>query len=208
MTNMFLVEAGDGLRERTRRVVREELLHSAWGLFLERGYEATTMEEIASAAGLSRRSLFRYFDSKDDILVQCLSATGTKIADALGAVDPHVTPWRSLRLAFDTLIALMTAHEHAVIMTKLILDSPTVQAGHNRKVTNWRATIANALAPRLALTLTETDRSIQADALSGAALACLASAQTVWVASDGRLSLADLLDTAMNAVASTSTDRH
>jgi AcrR family transcriptional regulator len=49
--------------------VRQEIARAAWLLFAERGYEDTTVAEIARAAGLSRRSFFRYFSSKEDVVI-------------------------------------------------------------------------------------------------------------------------------------------
>jgi AcrR family transcriptional regulator len=52
------------LQERKQELVRSELFNAAWQLFGERGYEATTVAEIAAAAGVSRRTFFRYYASK------------------------------------------------------------------------------------------------------------------------------------------------
>jgi AraC-like DNA-binding protein len=56
------------LRERTRRAVQAELVEVAQRLFVERGYEQTTADAIAGAAGMSKRSLFRYFRSEEDLV--------------------------------------------------------------------------------------------------------------------------------------------
>jgi AcrR family transcriptional regulator len=57
-----------GLRVRNREQRRGALVEAAYALFAERGYAATTMEEIAARAGLSRRTAFRYFTSKDELV--------------------------------------------------------------------------------------------------------------------------------------------
>ena len=66
--------------ERTRRVVQAELLAEALDLFLSQGFEATTVDQTARAAGMSRRSFFRYFASKGDVLALALAATGADVA--------------------------------------------------------------------------------------------------------------------------------
>jgi AcrR family transcriptional regulator len=53
-----------GLRERKRLETRERLTRVAMALFLDRGFEATTLDDIAAAADVSRRSFFHYFGSK------------------------------------------------------------------------------------------------------------------------------------------------
>lgn len=58
----------EGLRERKRRQTLHRISEVGLELFVAKGYEATTLDEIAAAAGISRRTFFYYFDSKEDIL--------------------------------------------------------------------------------------------------------------------------------------------
>jgi AcrR family transcriptional regulator len=62
-----------GLRERKRRQTRQKLISTAMRLFEERGYEQTTVAEIAAAAGVSTKTFFNYFASKDEVLFPHLS---------------------------------------------------------------------------------------------------------------------------------------
>jgi AcrR family transcriptional regulator len=62
-----------GLRERKRQQTRQELITAAMRLFEEKGYEQTTVAEIASAAGVSTKTFFNYFASKDEVLFPHLS---------------------------------------------------------------------------------------------------------------------------------------
>ena len=70
---------GLSLQERKQELVRAELFNAAWQLFGERGYEATTVAQIAAAAGVSRRTFFRYYASKEDVLVE----TTGELAEAM-----------------------------------------------------------------------------------------------------------------------------
>ena len=191
-----------GLRARTKRAVQAELFAVAMELFLSQGFDATTVEQIADAAGLSRRSFFRYFASKDDVLGQALAATGTDIANELARRPSDELPWAALRRAFDTLLRQMMADDRSLPMTRLMLESPALHASHLQKQASWRRSIADVLALRLGPESNDTDRGLQADALSAAALACLMSAQVEWVARNGQTSLAELLDIAMGTVRS------
>jgi AcrR family transcriptional regulator len=58
----------EGQRERNTRARRDALVEAAYALFAEKGYAATTMDDIATRAGLSRRTAFRYFASKEDLV--------------------------------------------------------------------------------------------------------------------------------------------
>ena len=70
------------LPERKRQLVRQEIARAAWLLFAERGYEDTTVEAIARAAGVSRRSFFRYFSSKEDVVVGTSDALAEEVLAA------------------------------------------------------------------------------------------------------------------------------
>ena len=101
---MFVTTAPSGLRERTRRAVQAEIGATAMRLFLAHGFEATTMEQIANEAGISRRSLFRYFGTKEDIVLGYLVEAGIVVRDALEARPASEPPWEALRAAFESLI--------------------------------------------------------------------------------------------------------
>ena len=64
------------LREQTRSVVRSLLARTAIELFAAKGYDDTTLEEVAAAAGVSRRTLFNYFRNKEDLALSGLSEQG------------------------------------------------------------------------------------------------------------------------------------
>ena len=184
------------LRERTRRAVRKELQTVAIGLFLRQGFEATTVEQIAEAAGLSRRSFHRYFATKDDVLAAALEDTGAKIAAGIAARPDDDGPWLALRRGFDDLVT--SAGAEAVPMIRAMLHSTALSSSHAQKEASWQHAMSEALVPRLP---DSPDRPLQARALAAAALACLTAAQLEWIADDGARSLGPLLDTAMSAVA-------
>ena len=194
------VEPAVGLRERTRHAVRGELVAVALELFLRQGFEATTVEQIATSAGLSRRSFHRYFATKDDVLAQALRATGDKIAAELAGRPSGEAPWTALRRAFDPLVAWMTADAQSLALTRIMLESSALRSGHTQKQEGWREVVAAALAPRLT-TPDESGRQLEADALSGSAIACLMAALADWLGDDGQQALGRLLDVAMSAVA-------
>jgi AcrR family transcriptional regulator len=62
-------ERPDGLRERKRRETSARIIEKGLKLFVKNGYEGTTLDAIAEAAGISRRTFFYYFKSKEDVLL-------------------------------------------------------------------------------------------------------------------------------------------
>lgn len=188
------------LRERTRNAVRAQLAEAAVRLFVEQGFEATTVEQIATATGLSRRSFHRYFSSKEDVFGQWNVETGRKIAAALASRPPEERAWFALRRAFDDLLRELGTGPMSLDITRMILDTPALLATHLHKHALWRDALADVLQERLA----ENGRGparIAAVALAGAALAALDSALTQWVAEGNEQPLDELIDQAMNAVA-------
>ena len=94
------------LRDHARGAVRDEVAKQAWLLFAENGYEATTVDQIAEAAGMSRRTFFRYFAGKDELVLERLVESATMIADALRGRPPAESAWPALRGAFQLSVDL------------------------------------------------------------------------------------------------------
>src|SRR6516165_7364868 len=72
-----------GLRERKKQRTRDTIARVAHQLFVERGYQATTLPDIAEAADVSTRTIFAYFPSKEDILFSHLELMKAALAQAL-----------------------------------------------------------------------------------------------------------------------------
>src|SRR6478735_7506224 len=89
------------LRDHARGAVRDEVMRQAWLLFSEQGFEATTVDQIAAAAGMSRRTFFRYFAGKDELVLARLVESGENVAEALRGRPADEPVWKSLRRAFD-----------------------------------------------------------------------------------------------------------
>jgi len=116
------------LPQRKRQLVRQEIARAAWLLFAERGYEDTTVAEIARAAGISRRSFFRYFSSKEDVVVGTSDALAEDVLAAFArrpaAEPPLVAIERALRPAIETRLA-DAAESRAII--RLLRESRTLR---------------------------------------------------------------------------------
>lgn len=66
-------------------------------LFLERGFETTTLDDIAEAADVSRRSLFHYFESKEEIVLSARADFPNIIAEAIGRLTSPFWTWSRTR---------------------------------------------------------------------------------------------------------------
>src|SRR5579863_3134491 len=78
----FRESPSPSLQERKQQVVRDAIFDAATDLFAESGFDETTVDDIAEKAGVSRRSFFRYFSSKGDLMAYGVTGYGTYLTDA------------------------------------------------------------------------------------------------------------------------------
>src|SRR6266511_2162507 len=84
----MLNSSSSTLQARKQQLVRDAIWDAATDLFAEKGFEETTVDDIAQAAGVSRRSFFRYFSSKSDLMAQVIVSYATALTDAINACPP------------------------------------------------------------------------------------------------------------------------
>jgi AcrR family transcriptional regulator len=85
------------LKERKRQQTSRRIVEAAVALFTERGYDATTADDIAEAAECSRSTLFRYFGNKEDILFGDVYVMLTEVREELARAHPCTDPWRTAK---------------------------------------------------------------------------------------------------------------
>lgn len=129
-----------------------EIEAAAFDQFARKGFEETTLEEIASAVGVGRRTLFRYFPSKNDIPWGQFDESLVGFRQTLKAIPQDIPLFEAVHRAVidfnrfdDAAIA-----QHRRRMT-LILRTPALQAHSVLRYTQWRAVVADYVADRLGL---------------------------------------------------------
>ncbi|MDW5595271.1 TetR family transcriptional regulator [Conexibacter stalactiti] len=187
------------LRERARDAVREQIAEIALELFAERGFEHVTVEEIATAAGISARSFFRYFPNKEDVVIADPVPSAEVIRDTFAARPTDEPIWTSLRVAFDALVKDVTGAEakRGSMTMKVITNSPSLRAHSLEKHHAW----ATMLTPLVLQRLDDgPGQNMRAETLIRAALACFDAALAEWAAHDGSVPFDPLLDQAFDEV--------
>jgi AcrR family transcriptional regulator len=141
------VAAAPGLRERKRQQTRERLTRMAMALFLERGFEATTLDDIAAAADISRRSFFHYFASKEDVVFAWQEEITAALIDAVAARPAAES---MLTAAENAILAMVRQLEpgEAIAMAQLKRDNPALQARDQVKYEKLERALTDALAKR------------------------------------------------------------
>jgi TetR/AcrR family transcriptional regulator, regulator of mycofactocin system len=169
---------------------------AAFRLFAERGFDATTLDAIATQVGVGRRTLFRYYASKNDIPWGQFDRTLDGFREILAAMPEdlplHVAVHRGV-LAFNE-FPEDAEPPHRERM-RLILETPTLQAHSVLRYSEWRAVIAEYVAARLGL---EPDDLVPRT-VGQVSLALALTAYELWLESPGT-SLPELLDAAMGAL--------
>ncbi|MEV6156390.1 TetR family transcriptional regulator [Nonomuraea sp. NPDC052129] len=174
----------EGLRDRTRRAVRAELASRALELFAEHGFDDTTVDDIAKAAGMSKRSFFRYFPTKEDVVFGELEAMGEQVAQELATQPPQEGPWECLHAVLRDWESRINAQVDGM---RLIESTPALRTRLLQKRDEARSRIIQAL----------TDRGVsalEADLAAAAAGAALDVVAREWLRTDGstdRLALVD-----------------
>ena len=179
-----------GLRERKKQRTRWAIQEHALRLFAEQGYDATTVEQIAAAAEVSPSTFFRYFPTKEDVVLQ--DDYDPMLLAAYEAVPPDVAPITALRQAMRTGFGEISPEEQARVLerTKLSLAVPALRA---RSLENLAGTIA-LLAEPIARRLGRDPSDLGARTLAGACLGAMLVALFEWVETDGAKPLPDLID--------------
>ncbi|WP_246683969.1 TetR/AcrR family transcriptional regulator [Labrys sp. KNU-23] len=121
-------ERPDGLRERKRHETSGRIVEEGLKLFVKHGYEGTTLEAIARAAGISRRTFFYYFKSKEDVL---LAAHDGGFREALGPAMLEESPeQRPLAAVQNCLIKLASRREtkESVVFDRLMQSTEALRA--------------------------------------------------------------------------------
>jgi AcrR family transcriptional regulator len=138
-----------GLRERKKLKTRAAIQREAMRLFLERGFEATTIEDIAEAVEISPSTFFNYFPSKEDVVFE--DELDPLIISAFDALPDETNPVRRLRMAMQTVFARMTPEQDRMMRERMQLMAlaPELRGAMLSQFAGIVDQIAHLLGPRL-----------------------------------------------------------
>ena len=183
-------------RQRKKTATRDRIRASALRLFREQGYDATTVEQIAAAAGVSHVTFFRYFPTKEDV---ALSDSYDPLIASFIAQTPATWPLtqriravlgQGLRQVYDT------DRDTLLAQNKLIVATPALRERL------WAGQLATQQAILRALEADEHGprASFQARVIVAACLAAASTAVLTWVENDGTPELPDLIEQAFDTL--------
>jgi AcrR family transcriptional regulator len=153
-----------GLRERKKQRTRDALVDAAFDLFRRKGFEATTIDEIAEAVELSPRTFFRYFESKEDVALTLLDQQFSAVYAAFAARPAHEPVLTALRHAIGQMIRACEGGtggfdaERFSCAQDVIKDSPAVHARSVELCTIRLDELAGHVAARMGVDPTSDPR--------------------------------------------------
>ncbi|NEC53092.1 TetR family transcriptional regulator [Actinospica acidiphila] len=187
------------LWDRSREVAVQAILDTAVRLFAEQGYERTTIAQIAREAGISQRSLFRYFGTKEDLVCGDQDALGDLLKRTVEQQPAEMSAWDALRTGFEVLLTANHTPDRALELSRLIFETPSLRARYLEKRLRWQAALVPAVQVRLE-SAADPASDPRARAIIATVFACADTATELWVEHDGRLDLKDLYDQCLAAV--------
>ncbi|MCC3776111.1 TetR family transcriptional regulator [Streptomyces sp. UNOB3_S3] len=187
------------LAQRKRQLVANELSEAALQLLALKGFDAVTIDEIAATAGVSKRTFFRYFASKEDVVVQFLAGMGTDMRAALASRPAKERPSVALRHTVWVSMAACADHsDRALRVVQLILRTPALRARFLEHQDQWRDGLAAELAQRLGL---DPGTDLYPQLAAGMALTAFDAVLRRWSGSDAAEDPAELTDRAFATIA-------
>lgn len=185
-----------GLRQRKKEETRAALRAAATRLYLEREPGAVTVQDICAAAGVSPRTFFNYFDSKEEALYAWDMRLSKELVANLAARPAAESPLTALRAAIDdTLPGFELGDRQA--RNKLLRTYPELRMKARQGMLRGEDTLSEALGQRLG----QPADSLYPQLLAGAAMSVLRAAFTAWVPETGTAGLHALIAEAFDALA-------
>ncbi|MEV0252094.1 TetR family transcriptional regulator [Nocardia sp. NPDC050712] len=183
-----------GLRERKKERTRRTIRTEAFRLFREQGYGETTIEQIAAAAEVSPSTFFRYFPSKEQLVVA--DDLDPPMIEEYRAQPPELSPFLALRNAINAVYATLTPAEVAFEQERqaLLYHVPELRAAIGVELERGIDMIAGLLAERTGRSPGDFEIRAAAGALTGAGLAI---AMTTPVNNDNVARALEFLDAGM-----------
>ena len=180
--------------ERKRRAVRGELSEVALRLLTDRQFDSLTIDEIAAEAGVSRRTFFRYFTSKEDVVFAFLDQWAVRLAADIIARPADEDPVAAVQNSFRQLTAAYD--DRALALVRLVRETPSLQQQERINREHLRISVVNALATRLGL---DAERDMRPQILATIAFAPLDAAMFSWFGNRSGEEVGHLLDEALTA---------
>lgn len=174
-----------GLRERKKHETRQGMIEAAVSLFEAHGFDAVTVDQIAAAAGVSSRTFFRYFPSKEAVLFADQDEMLEVLERSIAEQPVGVPAFDVLEEAVIALARYDVEHLELRLRRARLAETGAATAAYQRSVLQplWEDAIARALARHLGVA---GDEDLRPRMLAGVGIAVMGAVGHRWVSSGGR----------------------
>jgi len=186
-----------GIRESKRRNTHQRITETAIRLFLEQGYDAITLDAIAAAADISRRSFFAYFKSKDEILRTWQLSGWQSFLDEVRQISPDQSPRDAVRHTFSTYLSQYQT-EQLKSIAKVMSSSTGLQATKHAAYAEQETALFEVLCE----VWRQPERKLALRLLAMSTVGAIRVAVEIWEQPDNQHSLQHLFGEALDTLKS------
>ena len=143
------MSAEPGLRERKKERTRQQIAEAAHGLFVERGFDAVTVAEVARAADVSQGTVFNYFATKEELFYGGMEVFEAQLVEAVRerpAGEPVPAAFQRFVLERSSRLAKEEVAEVISLAARVIEGSPALQARERQIVAEYTQALADVIA--------------------------------------------------------------
>ena len=175
-----------GLRERKKLKTREALEQAALELFDKQGFDGTTVEEIVEACDVSPRTFFRYFPTKEALLLSDADEKCQLLVTGLLVRPAGESPLRSIR---ESLVENLASLEHdrprMLLQSRIMAESPGLRTYKIERQQSWEEAIFQALRTRESAAPGSGHSTFELRLVASTAIAALRAAVETWLEDGG-----------------------
>lgn len=173
-----------GLRDRKKEQTRRNLREAALRLFTEKGFGNVTVDDITAEVDVSHRTFYRYFSSKEEIILGTRSVMLDRWVTAIERRPSSEPLLVAVQLAAVEVATHMEPEVFDRRRIEVLEDTPALKARAAERLAAWEEVLAPVVARRLDV---DVDADLRPRLISGCMIVALRVAQTRWLALDGDL---------------------
>jgi AcrR family transcriptional regulator len=185
-----------GLREKNKLATRSELSRFAIELFLKKGFANTTIDEIVEPLGIAKRTFFRYFNVKEDLVFAWYEDLTNDLVNELRSRPKQESPFEAVCKTLSSLLRMYDENSAwALSMVRLSMETPSLIGKSFEKRVLWEKEFATTLIEREGK---KTMNPLEAQIIAGVAMTAFTAAISEWFAREGKTKLRPIVERAFS----------
>ncbi|HHE5411417.1 TetR family transcriptional regulator [Klebsiella sp. JB_Kp040] len=194
----IMAEKIPGLREQQKAATRKQLILTGVELFLRQGFVNTTIEQIVEPLGMAKRTFFRYFDTKEELLFAWQMDKTTQLIDELTSRPKNESPMQVIRATLSSLLKNYDASPaQALAFMRLTRETPALVGRDYERRMVWEQALAAALIERNG---SEALDPLKARIIVGTVMSAWTAALGEWYDGEGKEDLRSIVNRAFSMI--------